>query len=85
MYAEFSVKSCFDLPGMGVVLAGEVMDGSIQEGGQGKTPKGKICTVIRIDSHGQKLNTVSRKDKVSLIVKSISVTDIKPGEALYFY
>jgi selenocysteine-specific translation elongation factor len=85
MYAEFTVKSCFDLPGLGVVISGEVMDGSIAEGVQGKTSKGKICTVVRIDSHGQKLNIVSRKDKVSLTVKNITITDVKPGEALYFF
>lgn len=85
MKAEFTIKACFNLPSVGVVVSGEVIDGQIKEGMQGKIPKGKNCMVVRIDSKGQKVFIAHRKDKVNLTMKNIIISDVRPGETIYFY
>ena len=84
MSAEFLVQQCYDLGGEGVVVIGAVERGDILEGSMGRTFKGKKFTLVKIEKEGFKLRRAHRKDKVSLFVKYIKKTDVRPGEILRF-
>ncbi|MFA5338428.1 MAG: hypothetical protein WC330_08845 [Candidatus Omnitrophota bacterium] len=85
MHAEFIVKSCFSLPGLGVIVSGEVTFGNIKEGAQGKSPSGKLVTVVRMDNQGAKVQIARVKDKVNIVMKGINVSDVRAGMAINFF
>ncbi|MDD4183467.1 MAG: hypothetical protein PHT53_06585 [Candidatus Omnitrophica bacterium] len=85
MHAEFVVKSCFNSPGLGVLASGDIVDGSIEEGSQGKTPAGKLVTVVRMDINGVKVKIARIKEKVNVIIKGVTITDVHPGMSINFF
>jgi|GEM_PF-1106649 len=85
MHSEFTVKSCFSLPGLGVLMSGDIMEGNIEEGSQGKTPAGKLVTVVRMDIKGVKVKTARVKDKINIVVKGINTSDVHPGMTITFF
>jgi hypothetical protein len=85
MFAEFVVNTCFKLSDLGLVASGEVTEGEISEGAQGKTPKGKVFTLVKIDIHGEHAHTIHKNDKANLFIKNIDFSEIRPGATLYFY
>lgn len=85
MHAEFAVSTCFGLPDLGVVVSGKVIDGQIEDGSQGTTPKGKIFAVVKMDMRGEPVHTARVKDMVTLFIKNVTIFDIKPGATLYSY
>jgi len=85
MSAEFSVNTCFKLSDFGLVISGEVTEGEISDGAQGKTPKGKVFTLVKIDVQGEQMHTIHKSDKASLFIKNVDFSEIKPGAKLYFY
>ncbi|MCK9573778.1 MAG: hypothetical protein M0R20_05230 [Candidatus Omnitrophica bacterium] len=85
MHAEFVVKSCFNSPGLGVLVSGEIMDGNIEEGAQGKTPAGKLVTIVRMDIQGVKVKTARIKEKVNIVLKGVAISDVNPGMNINFF
>ncbi len=85
MHAEFVVKSCFGMPGLGVVASGEVTEGYIEEGAQGKNYAGRIITVVRMDIKGIKVQTAKFRDKVNIVMKGVSASDIHIGMTIHFF
>jgi GTPase len=85
MHAEFTIKSCFNSPGVGVIAAGEILEGQIKDGAQAKTPRGKIITVVRLDIGGESVHIAHAKDKVNIVMKGISISDVKAGMTIYFF
>lgn len=85
MHAEFIVKSCFSLPGLGVIASGEVTQGHIEEGAQRKTLAGKLITVVRMDIQGVKVQIARMKDKVNIVMKSITTSDVGIGMTISFF
>jgi GTPase len=84
MPAEFYVGRCYEISGVGLVIAGNVSSGEIREGQIGQTFKGKKCTVVKIEKEGYQIPSAEEKDSVSLFVKYLSRQDLKPGDFLYF-
>ncbi len=84
MNAEFLVSSCFELSGIGVVVSGEVQSGEISEGAVGRTDRGKTCSVVKIENMGDRVPIANEKSKVTLTIKHITKSDIKPWDTLYF-
>ena len=82
MPAEFYVVRCFELSSVGLVLAGTVESGEIREGAVGQTFKGKKFTLIKIEKEGSPTPTAKEKDKVTIYIKNIARTDLKPGDSL---
>jgi GTPase len=85
MHAEFVIKSCFVSPGLGVLVSGDVMQGDIEENSQGKTPQGKMVTVVRIDMQGTKIKIAHAKDKINIILKGATISDVHPGMKIDFF
>ncbi|MDD4954450.1 MAG: hypothetical protein PHP17_00200 [Candidatus Omnitrophica bacterium] len=85
MHAEFVIKSCFSLPSLGVLVSGEVTEGSVEEGAQGKTPLGKLVTLVRLDIKGVPIKSAHAKDKISIVLKGINITDVHPGMNINFF
>ena len=85
MHAEFVIKSCFNSPGLGVLASGDIMEGCIEEGSQGKTPTGKLVTVVRMDIKGVKVKIARIKEKVNIVMKGVAITDVHPGMSINFF
>ena len=84
MNAEFTVYTCYVLSGLGLVLSGEVKSGTVAEGEIGMTAKGKRCTVVKIETKGERMHSANSRERVTLVVKHISKDDVKPWDTLYF-
>ncbi len=84
MGAEFFVARCYDIGGVGLVIAGSVESGEFCEGCVGRTFKGKKFTLVKIEKDGSKVVKACEKDKVNLFVKYITRADLRAGELLYF-
>ena len=84
MGAEFFVARCYEIGGVGLVIAGSVESGEFGEGCVGRTFKGKKFTLVKIEKEGAKIPRACEKDKVNLFIKHITRADLRPGELLYF-
>ena len=84
MNAEFLVGTCFEISGLGLVLAGEVKSGEIAEGSLGRTNKGKKCTVVKIEESNHRVPVAHTKSKVTITVKHITKADVRPWDMIYF-
>jgi len=61
------------------------MEGAIEEGSQGKTPAGKLVTVVRMDIQGVKVQIAHAKEKVNIVIKGVSISDVHPGMSINFF
>lgn len=84
MPGEFFVARCYEVGGVGIILAGRVESGQVREGSIGRTFKGKKCTLVRIEKDGDQIPAAKEHDKVNLFVKHVTRADVKPGETLLF-
>lgn len=82
MSAQFIVKNIYNLGEM-LALAGEVKSGSIVEGDVGTTWSNKRFNIVKIETKDGTVRTAYIHDKVTLVVRNILRTDLRPGETLY--
>ena len=84
MSAEFLIQRCYNLSGEGVIIRGIVEWGDVLDGSVGRTFRGKKFTLVKIEKEGDRVRRAQEKDKVSLFIKYIRPTDVRPGEMLHF-
>ena len=84
MGAEFYVSRCYDVSGVGLVIAGWVESGELRDGHIGRTSKGVKFALVKIEKDGRQASTTKNKEKANLFVKHVTRNEIKPGETIYF-
>ena len=84
MSAQFLILTCYEMAGIGLVMSGEVRHGELLEGANGRTSKGKRCSIVKIEHAGERVSTAQEKSRVTLLVKHIGRSDAKPWDVIFF-
>ncbi len=78
-----SVDHYFDVKGVGTVVLGTVVDGVIRKHGQVKAlPRGDAAEIRSIQKHDDDFETASRRDRVGLALKGVSVDALDRGTVI---
>lgn len=84
MVGLFFISRCYEVSGVGLILAGIVENGEITEGAIGMTSRGKKFVLVKIEKQGEKILKAGKKQRVNLFVKNVTRADISKGEFIHF-
>ncbi|MCD6550010.1 hypothetical protein J7K24_00500 [bacterium] len=81
--ATFIIKDIFEIPGVGLIVVGNISNGLISVGMEGKI-KGKKITVKKIEKENSSVESISQGEECALTIKGIKREEISKGETIYF-
>lgn len=79
----FDVMAVFNIKGVGIVVAGEIKNGTLLVGAK-MNVNGKTGTVVSIEEHHVRLQSAHTGQKVGVNLSGIEKNDCKPGDKLSF-